>query len=153
MLGAASLCHAGCGLPSCTWCSFFQVTDLQIRPEDNMAPFVLCAGASLLLTHCPQCALSLPAPAALSPCCSCWPQKVSHQLGSGLKLDGSLNDSSWFPVDSVMSCCDLPDLDLIFLSHSVSLRVYSSFALLIASIILLCYLKSTLEELGFFFFP
>lgn len=41
-------------------------------------------------------------------------------------------------------------LDLIFLSHSVLLRVYSSFALLIASIILLCYLKSTLEEFGFF---
>lgn len=87
LLRAASLCHAGCGLHSSTQCSFFQVTDLQIRPEDRVAPFVLCAGASLLLAHCPQCALSLPAPAALSLCCSCWPQKVSHHLGPRLKLD------------------------------------------------------------------
>lgn len=87
LLELAQLAQSCLPLPCWPWiafstqCSFFQVTDLQIRPEDSMAPFVLCAGASLLLAPCPQCALSLPAAAALSLCCSCWPHKVSHQLG------------------------------------------------------------------------
>lgn len=112
---------------------------------------------------CPLCwsitlASSLSSACSLPACSSCPFPLLLLLASEGQSSAGTTTEtwlkSQWQFLVSCWLCYVLlwliRLLDLIFLAHSVLLRVYLSFALLIASIILLCYLKSTLEEFGIF---